>query len=313
MKVLFHTPTLNFRGTTVAVADYAKYNQEILGNESIICYNESIPYQRDMGTEPAVLEALSKRFQVVVNTDIEQVIDSNQVDVAYFLRAGNKEPLPTNCKTAVHAVFQLYEPHGDSYAYISEWLANKMHVGSPFVPHIVQLPKPIGDFKQALSIAADKTVIGRIGGANTFDLPFVKQAIVNVLAKRSDYVFVFVGTNVWINHPNVIFLQEIHNLQQKSNFINTCDAMIHGRSQGESFGLAIAEFLLLDKPVMAWEGGADQHHASVLKDSGLLYTEQTVEDTINNIKNYVGREDWSLRVTKFSPTEVMNKFKKVFL
>ena len=51
MKVLFHTLTLNFRGTAVAVYDYAKYNQEILGNESIICYDASMPYEKDVGTE----------------------------------------------------------------------------------------------------------------------------------------------------------------------------------------------------------------------------------------------------------------------
>ena len=36
MRVLFHTNTLNYRGTTVAISDYARYNQEVLGNESII-------------------------------------------------------------------------------------------------------------------------------------------------------------------------------------------------------------------------------------------------------------------------------------
>ena len=84
MKVLFHTNTLNFRGTAVAVADYAEFNQKILGNESVICYNAGIPYSKDMGTEPAVLEALSKRFRVVGHhgeLELQKIIDEEKIDV----------------------------------------------------------------------------------------------------------------------------------------------------------------------------------------------------------------------------------------
>ena len=65
MKILFHTNTLNYRGTTVAVADYARYNQDILGNESVIAYCKTNGQEKDMGNEPAVIEALEKKFNVV--------------------------------------------------------------------------------------------------------------------------------------------------------------------------------------------------------------------------------------------------------
>jgi hypothetical protein len=61
--------------------------------------------------------------------------------------------------------------------------------------------------------------------------------------------------------------------EKKANFINTCDAMIHARQRGESFGLSVAEFLSLDKPVLAWEGGRDLNHLEMLKDSYTLYNE----------------------------------------
>jgi len=84
MKVLFHTNSLNFRGTTVAVTDYAKYNQDILGNESIICYDNSLI------NENAVVENLTQQFQVVAHTDnIQQVLNQTGCDVAYFIRAGD--------------------------------------------------------------------------------------------------------------------------------------------------------------------------------------------------------------------------------
>jgi len=62
MKILFHANTLNFRGTTVAVTDYARYNQEVLGNESVIVYNESLGYEKDMGTRPL--------YSITLNNDL---------------------------------------------------------------------------------------------------------------------------------------------------------------------------------------------------------------------------------------------------
>lgn len=314
MKVLFHTNTLNFRGTTVAVTDYAKYNQEVLGNESVICYNSALGYVKDHGTELEVLDNLKSQFAVVDHngTNLEQVIDHNKIDLAYFIRAGNREFLPTNCRTAVHAVFQLYEPHGDSYAYISEWLSTKMNPTVPFVPHIVNLPSPTADFRERLGIAKDKTVIGRYGGYDTFDLPFVHQTITELLVQRNDYVFLFMGTRPWITHPNVIFTKESQDLQVKSNFINSCDAMLHARSNGESFGLSIAEFLSKNKPVMAWAGGNDRNHSVMLNNSGLLYNDANeLTHLLRNFKD--NKQNWASRVDQFKPEPVMNKFKKVFL
>ena len=39
MKVAFHTNQMCLRGTEIAIYDYAKYNRELLNNESIIFCN----------------------------------------------------------------------------------------------------------------------------------------------------------------------------------------------------------------------------------------------------------------------------------
>lgn len=317
MKVLFHTNTLNYRGTSVAVADYARYNQEVLGNESVIAYCKTLGQEKDMGNVPEVIEALEKSFKVIGYRagDLESKIDTEKVDLAYFINSGRKEDLPTNVKTAVHAVFQFNDPHGDRYAYISKWLSDTMSGGSiPFVPHIVDLPTPAGTFRKSLGIREDQIIIGRIGGYFTFDLPFVKDTIRGLVEKDTagKYVFLFVGTEPFINHPNVKFLNEIHSPQKKANFINTCDAMIHARVRGESFGLSIAEFLSLNKPVLAWNGGQDRNHLEMLRDSGTLYSNsKDIEDILLNLKDL--KECWTDRVQDFKPETVMKKFNEVFL
>lgn len=317
MRVLFHTNTINYRGTTVAVADYARYNQEILGNESVITYCKTYGQEKDMGNVPEVIQALEKNFKVIGYRagDLEKKIDSEKVDVAYFINSGAREELPTNVKTVVHAVFQFNEPHGDRYAYISKWLSDTMTGGqTPYVPHIVDLPTPTGTYKKALGIRDDQIVIGRIGGYFTFDLPFVKECIRNFVEKdtKGQYVFLFVGTQPFMDHPNVRFVNEVHSLQKKANFINTCDAMLHGRLRGESFGLSIAEFLCLNKPVIAWNGGQDRNHLEMLKDSNTLYSNPVdLENILLNIKDI--NQSWSDRVSEFKPAEVMKKFNEVFL
>lgn len=315
MKVLFHTNTINYRGTTVAVTDYARYNQEILGNESVIAYCKTYGQEKDMGNEQSVIDELEKEFKVVGYRagDLPKKIDDEKIDLAYFIKSGQVESLPTNCKTAVHAVFQYNEPHGDRYAYISKWLSEEMSSGNiPYVPHIVNLPRSTTNYRKALGIRDDKTVVGRLGGYYTFDIPGVKEYIRGVVNKTDKFVFLFVGTEPFIDHPNVKFINEIHDVQKKANFINTCDCMLHARQRGESFGLSIAEFLSLNKPVLAWNGGHDRNHLELLKDSGTLYsTEDDLNYMLNNLKDF--NEDWTKRVEEFKPEVVMKKFNEVFI
>ena len=121
-----------------------------------------------------------------------------------------------------------------------------------------------------------------------------------------------IGTEPFVSHPNVKFINEIHDVQRKADFINTCDVMLHARERGESFGLSIAEFLSLNKPVLAWNNGHDLNHLDMLKDSGLLYNDAShLNYLLHNLPDF--KEDWTKRVEQFKPVPVMNKFKEVFL
>ena len=315
MKVLFHGDTLNYRGTTVALTDYARYNQEILGNESIIVFNTKHGYKKDMGTEIAVISELEKEFKVIGYEDgkIDRVIEGEKVDVSYFIRAGNQDFLPTVSKSAVHAVFQFNEPHGTRYAYISKWLSEHVTNGVvPYVPHIVNLPEPTGNYREVLGITDKQTVIGRIGGYYTFDIIPIKDMIIKLVNHNERFVFLFVGTEPFINHPNVRFIDEIHSPQKKANFINTCDCMLHARSRGETFGLSIAEFLSLGKPVFAWNGGMDQNHIDMLKNTNTLYNSDTdLMYKLHHVEDF--KYDWRGIVKDYKPDIVMKKFNEVFL
>jgi glycosyltransferase involved in cell wall biosynthesis len=63
--------------------------------------------------------------------------------------------------------------------------------------------------------------------------------------------------------------------------------MIWARSDGETFGLSIAEFSICNKPVIATNIGFDAHY-KILKDKGLWYS--TTDELLNQIK-YIATTD----------------------
>ena len=83
-------------------------------------------------------------------------------------------------------------------------------------------------------------------------MKFSQKAVLNVAKKRKNIYFLFLNINKFCNHPQIIFLKGTADEKRKKLFINTCDAMIYGRSLGESFGLSIAEFSILNKPIFLY-------------------------------------------------------------
>lgn len=311
-KIAFHSNQLGIRGTEVALYDYAYYNEELLGNKSYII--------SDANANLDALDKFKNKFEVYLYNKFEDCFDfikQNGITHVYYQKAGNFDnKIVPNIKNLIHAVFQEKEIHGEVYCYISEWLAIKAGLPEAFVPYIVTMPKPTKNFRSKLNISEENIIIGRHGGFNEFDIPFVHQAIENVLRYRTDLTFLFMNTRPFMKmHPNVIFVEGTYNLQHKSNFINTCDYMIHARHRGESFGLAISEFLFHDKPVISWKNGLDQNHIQMLGDVGIWYYDY--ESCFNVLKtltkNNEHRGIYKSIVSKYFPEIVMKRFHEVFL
>ena len=93
------------------------------------------------------------------------------------------------------------------------------------------------------------------------------MGLVYDIAKHNNNIyFLFVNTQKFCpDLPNIIHLNVIVDLNDKRRFINTCDAMLWARSDGETFGLSIAEFSICNKPVIACKTG-DLAHVELLKD-----------------------------------------------
>jgi glycosyltransferase involved in cell wall biosynthesis len=70
---------------------------------------------------------------------------------------------------------------------------------------------------------------------------------------------------------NVHYLPATVDPREKAKFLATCDAMIHARDTGETFGLAVAEFAVLGKPVITFSESKERAHLEMLGKQALLY------------------------------------------
>ncbi len=313
MRIGFQAGTLNERGMSVALHDYALGVQDKLGHEAFVFYSAA-------KSDPAVVEKFGKSVTLVPmkpGDDSRRTSEPLNLDFCYYIREGRRGPLDIlSDRSGVHAVFRHFEPHGDVYAYVSDWLADWMSGGlAPAVPHIVDLPEPKGTLRKTLGIPADAHVVGRYGGYDQFNIDFAHTAVAEALQRRGNLWFLFVNTEKFIDHPRALFLPPIVDRQEKSRFIATCDAGLNAKKIGESFGLAIAEFLMFGKPVFSWAGGMDQNHVVMTPKSDWNY--RTRRDLVRLLADYTPTlEDADLArasVARYLPGPVMKKFDEVFL
>ncbi len=319
MKILFHSNQLGYRGTEVALFDYAYYNTTLLGNSSCV-----ITKRNAKGSSLDIISKFMKHFTVYFYDDISEidtVIAKNNIDLLYCIKGGKNDQIASKkVRTCIHSVFMENDFHGDTYAYISNWLSNAVTGGAkPFVPHIVHLPENNNDFRSHLGIPPEALVFGRYGGSNTFDVKFAHEAVVKTASKRPDIYFIFMSTDVF-HKPlfgkklkNIIHMPTTVDNDTKVTFINTCDAMLHARMRGETFGLAIGEFSARGKPVVTYSGSPERAHMEMLGDAGVYYRDQ--EELTHVLQNFRPDPDkvYDRYSSVYSPESVMKQFKSVFI
>lgn len=320
MNIAFFVRHFTERGTEIAIYDYAKYNEEILKNNSyIVCFTEKKQQELRFPSERISYDKFKKRFTIIEINDINEmsnIIKKINLSFFYTLTEGSNDiyqfenkDIWNGCKTIKHCVFNTMYPESDFYISISETLNYKNNTNIPVIPHIVdELPDCNENLRNDLQIPQDAFVFGRYGAYDMFDISIAHQAIIEFLNINSNTYFLFMNTHKFYEHPRIIYLDRNIDLIYKSKFINSCNAMIHARSTGETFGLSIAEFSIKNKPVITCPCG-DLEHIHILGNMCILYTSK--EELIAIFKNIINiinsRNDWNA-YTNYTPEKVMNLF-----
>lgn len=316
VKIAFHDNQLCERGTTVSLYDYAYYNKHYLGNESIILYNPN----HTIKSVDSVIEKFKKEFKVYSyknwNSEVNEILKKENCDILYMQKAGGwdgKMAHPSICKTIIHCVFNTNKPHGHVYGRISSCFGDNRW---PVINYMVNLPDVKGNMRKELNIPEDATVFGRIGGLDQFNISSVHKAIDRITDDNHNIYFFLVNTNKFCREKkNIIHYGRIVDLHKKVKFINSCDAMIHARQMGETFGAAVSEFSIKNKPIITCRGH-DNAHLDILKEKAIIYNSNNTEEIYNIFKNFDRDEaktkDWNAYYD-YSPNNIMDKFNNLFI
>jgi hypothetical protein len=317
MKIAFLHNHLDLRGTVGNLYDYAHFNETILGNESIII---TMPYDYLVKTNCPWLDGselaydrFNKRFRVfyyIEKLDIIKILIDNRVDVLFIGKAGNPyDNLVFNCcKSIIHCVFQTQFPHGTLYTSISDYLNILNNTNIPVLPNIVQVYDTNDNLKSELNIPDKALVFGTYSGRECFNIQYIRDTVINIALEYPNIYFIFM--NIYEFGPkldNVKFLKGSIDMEYKRKFINTCDAMLYGRDEGETFGIACGEFSMCNKPIIARKSrsGSELH---ILGDKIILH------DNSEELKNILLNWDtFKIDVSdngykQFTPENVMKIF-----
>jgi GR25 family glycosyltransferase involved in LPS biosynthesis len=319
LNVALHVNSFTIRGSEIALYDYACYITTLLGHNAIIVaptnHKEHVHPNTGFTYDSDIEDKFRKSFEIYEYTELNQTLENIGADIFYVLKSGEKDNFVAhNIPSLIHCVFICNDEnkHGDVYACISE---NINYCNAPVVPHICHnLPKT----DEKLFSDNSTYIFGCYGGYEAFDIDLVHNTIKKVVEERDDITFLFMNIKKFIEHKQVKFFDKKTGLYDKSKFINSCTAMIHGRSIGESFGMSIAEFTTLGKPIITWKHDGlpnkneDLHHIDVLKDSGIYYKDSdSLYEILTNFSKY---EKPPLNYADiFSPHIVMDKFNKYFI
>jgi hypothetical protein len=255
-------------------------------------------------------------FLIETTEELDAIIEKQSITHLYVSKYGtNDRFISSKCKNIIHCIFATTEPHGEYYLPVGNTINNLFNTNYPVLPHIVMPPlSDCGSMRSELGIPENAIVFGRYGGLETFDIPPVYDIIKLILQRRNDIYFLFMNTNRFANHPRIIHLPGNYCMKNKQKFINTCDAMLHARSRGETFGLACAEFDVNNKPIFTYELSPENEHLLILGNRVKTYKN---DSELYNLLNGFVKQDYtehfakcSIGYARYTPEYVMNIFNK---
>lgn len=316
MNIAFYVDEMNLRGVANSTYQYALNNKKFLGNNSIIFYNK-LNYRN----KKKVIDKFKKKFLIKPISKFDEIDNFKEklkIDFLYTQKSGNIDNWHSKkIKTLIHAVYpqKLKELHGHNYAYISEWLSLKFSNGKiPFLPYIINQKIIKKNLRKKFKIKKNITVFGCHGGESSFNMKFTHKVIINLVKKRKDVIFIFLNINKFCTHPQIKFLKGTIDEKFKKKFVNTCDAMIYGRSLGESFGLACGEFAVMNKDIISYKFNLHQSHKFNIPSKNYIEYD-SYNSLFKILDNYKKKkiQNYNSKYKNLEEKKIMLKFKKIFL
>lgn len=297
MRIGFCLPKYTLRGADVVLWAFAYFaDGRSLPHESYIVvydddpatYEASIHEPENRERAALLFSEFEKKNRLLMCTKetLEETLLAHQIQVAYFYLAGfenERALLPTKIPTITHCIFNGMVSLGTVHTVVSNSVPHlpAPHSKTRVLPNLLVVADHAYHLREKLGIPADAVVFGRYGGRHTFSIPWVKDIVVQFASAYPNAYFLFMNTEPFSDErelPNIRYLDGAPDLFLKRAFINTCDAMLHARLDGETFGCAIGEFALAKKPIITSPcihrafGYPADGHLDILSKYALVYT-----------------------------------------
>ena len=320
MRIGFHYDSFSLRGVDQASFEYTGICEEILGDDVFVLKSnrESSKWISDHTSEK-----VRERFNVYdydgTENGLQELVCRLRLDSVYVLNTGYLDERFKYLETRVwnHSVFPGSDLDfgSEGFAVISDWLSAEYFAGKcRVVPHIVPAINTKFDLRDELGIPKGDVVLGSMGGRWNFNSKTATKALLRSLEKRSDLWLISLNQVICASHRRLIQLPGTGIESRKHEFISTCDYMLHGRSEGETFGIACGELCNAGKPVIAWKHAPQRAHLDqfVLKGYGYSGT-RDLENMLCGLNRNLEGCDESRRLAQiYSRERVARLFDSVF-
>ena len=319
--------------------DYAASFEEYLcgvshvvtfGLESLV---NRMPYPESLISLPKFEKRFPGRTHLLMRngrSEVDELLVNTSAHAFYATQYGTVAgtvvwPTPSQggkVKTLLHAVFDGNEPHYDSFAVIGDTIPRApgvpvVHYIAYVSPEVLALP----GLRSEWGVPPTARVFCRHGGPDTFDIGFVREALCeHARAHPTDY-FVLLGTAgsaCEAGLPNILHLPKNVDMAFKQRYLNSCNACVHARSDGETFGLGVAECSMTGLPVLTFcsPPAAAAFHIATLGKEALLYCSK--EELLRalagfDVQLHAGRREvYQALYAPFGPSATMLEFMENF-
>lgn len=265
-----------------------------------------------------------------ISTDFDEVIDMIHPDIIHHARGGYFE-WPLNKRRAqVQVETNVFGSRDASgycdYSFFISTLTKDL-CGQPGKVTYIPVPAPtITESYRGSLVPRDAFVCGRIGRPANFH-PIGLDAFRVLSDKDPNAYFIYhsaceeAKNHARVNNiRNVIFLPVTMDEAEIFKFWNTLNVFCHARSDGECFGLAIAEAMAYGIPVLSHRSGVYDSHVETIGGGGVVclssgeYAETlSLYHSSVAVRRYVGARGSERARTVFSQATFIEKIQSAYL
>jgi glycosyltransferase involved in cell wall biosynthesis len=293
IKIVFYSHTIDYAGT------WRSHEQILLNlNKNIfqpyVLYNQNVNHNRlnfvieNLGNEYVIPFSASTEktgpdlgYSFISTNFEEKLLDINP-DIIHYARSGyyewpfTKKLSPIQIETNIFG-FKDSTPFLDYSIAISNTIKNIRGGANEVIYN--PIPKPINNnenLKKELNISENTFVLGRIGRPDNFT-PISIECAKIMKESKIDFKYIIIGAcNLIKNKIKELDLEDFFILLDTTNddnlihkFYNTIDVFAHYRSDGETFGVSIAQSMTYGKPVVSHIAGSNGQ-SEIIGDSGFV-------------------------------------------